>query len=271
MQQRLEIHGFFLIAHTQLAVIVHPGVRSLYHPATRTSFTFVAGLSHSLPRWHMRYIAPLPHLFFGGLTDVALIHAEILGTALRRLRPRHHDRVQRLGQQLHVVPIGPGDDKRERGATAVHQQTALGPFFFPDLSGCFPPPLAPTELCLGSRPSFAIPSQFPPSRRTLPTPLATTVKRILPASTAESNCEWRWRYRNSWAEPSTGSRCGARRRWRRKLRAAKWVYAHRQAAVGTGVWAQCADRAAARVVPRVTRALWRLPRIEFSPWRDHGG
>ncbi len=120
MQQCLEISRFFLVAHAQLAIVVHPGVRSLHHPSAGAPLGFVSGLRHSF-LGDVRDIAPLPHLLLGGLAGVALIHAEMLGPTLRRLRPRDYDGVQRLSQQLHVVPIGPGDDKRERGATAVHQ------------------------------------------------------------------------------------------------------------------------------------------------------
>ena len=263
MKQRLEIGDFFLVAHTQLAVIIHPGMRSLHHPATCAPFSFVSGFRYSL-LGHMRNIAPVPHLLLGGLAGIAFVHAEVLRPKLRRLRSRNHDRVQCLGQQLHVVPIGRGDDKRERGATAVHQQAALGPFFSPDLSGCYPPPLVPKELCLESRPSFAIPRQSRPCRRTPPTPPATTARRILPAATAESNGEWRWRCRSSWAGPSTGSQCAAHRRWLRKSRAVKWAYARRQAAAGTCVLAPREDCAEPRAVRRAPRAHRKLPRIEPS-------
>jgi len=269
MQQRLEIDGFFLVANTQLAVIVHPGMRSLHHPAPRAPFGFVPCLRPSF-LGDVRDIASLPHLLLGGFARVALIHTEILGPTLRRFRPWDYDRVQRLGQQLHVVPIGPGDDKRERGATTVHQQTALGSFFSPDRLGCFPPPLAPRELCLESRPSFAIPRQSPPCRRTPPTQLATAARRILPAATAESNGEWHWRCQSSWAVPSTGSRCEAHRRWQRKSRAAKSVCAPRPAAVGTCVLAPCEDCAEARAVRRATRAHRRLPKIVLLAWSNHG-
>src|SRR6266403_4470988 len=86
VQQRLEIGGLFFVAHTQLAVVVHPGMRSLYHPATRTPFAFVSGLRHSF-LGHMWDIAPLPHLLLGGFAGVTFIHAQMLGLALCRLRP----------------------------------------------------------------------------------------------------------------------------------------------------------------------------------------
>lgn len=268
MQQRLEISGFFLIPHFQFAVIVHPRMRSLHHPTPRLPFGFVSGGRRSF-LGHVRDVAPRPHLLFGGLASVAFIHAEVLAAALGRLGSWNHDRVQRLGRQFDVVPIGSGDDKRERGATAVHQQAALGPFFSPDRSGCFPRPPAPGALCLASRPSFAIPKQSPPSRRIRPSPPATTAKRIPPLATVENNGGWRWRCQSSWAEPSIGNRCAAHKRWRRKPRAAQWICARRQAAADTCVLARSADFAQARAVRHATTAHRRLPKIAFSAWRNH--
>ena len=105
-----------------------------------------------------------------------------------RLGPLHDDGVQRCPQQLHVMPIGPGDDKRERGATTVHQQAALGPFFFPDLSGCFPPPLVPAGLYPASHPSSATPTQSLPSRHILPARLANRTKN--PSARHRWKCVW---------------------------------------------------------------------------------
>src|SRR6266404_379570 len=268
LQQRLEIGGFFLIAHTQLAVIVHPGMRSLHHPATRTPFAFVSGLRHSF-LGHMWDIAPLPDLFFSGLAGVALIHAQILGSALRRLRPWHHDRVQRLSQQLHVVPIGPGDDKRERGATAVHQQTALGPFFFPGLSGYFRPPLGPVGLCPASRPGSPTPKQSLPSRHTLPDRLATTEQKIPPAATVGNGYGWRWRCQTLWATPSTDTPCATHTRWRRKYHAARYACGPHRVAAGICVAVRLEDCALATALRPSTTGDRTLPRIGLSTWHKH--
>ena len=54
-----------------------------------------------------------------------------------------HDGLQHLIELRDVMLIGPGHDERQRDATAVHQQVSLAAFFFPDRSGCAPPPLAP--------------------------------------------------------------------------------------------------------------------------------
>ena len=269
MQQCLEVGDLFLVPHPQLAIVIHPGMRALDHPTSSASFGFVPAPWRRLGR-NMRNIAPRPHLLVSHLASVAFVNAEVLRPFLRRLRPLNHDRVQRLGQQLHVVSVGPGDDKRERGATAVHQQAALGPFFSPDQSGCSPPPLAPKELCLASRPGFAIPKRCLPVRRIRPTPRATGARKSLAAATFGSGDEWRWRCQNSWAEPSIGSRCAAHTQWPRKSHAAKSVCARRPASDGTGACARRADRAAATNVRPATRAHRILPKIGLSAWGNHG-
>lgn len=268
VQQRFEISDLLLVAHAQLAIVVHPGVSPLDNPAPSSSLGSVAGLGGS-PRGHVRNIAALPHLLVCGFARVALVHAEVLGTALCRLRPWNHDRVQCLCQQLHVVPIGPGDDKRERGATAVHQQAALGPFFSPDLSGYFPPPLGPKGPCPESRPNFAIPRQSLPSRRTPPVPHATNERKSPLAATAGNDGESRWRCRNSWATPSTDNRCAARTRWRRKYRAVKWACARHLVSVETFAFAPRADRTWAKAIRPATKARRKLPKIELLACGNH--
>lgn len=268
MQQRFVIGHLLFVPHTQLAVIVHPRMGSFHDPTSSASLRFVASLGHSL-LGYVRNIPPLPYLLLGGLTGVPLVRTEILGSPLRGLRSWDYDRVQRLSQQLHVMPIGGGDDKRERGATAVHQQTALGSLFSPDLSGYFPPLLAPRAPCLGSRPRFAIPTQFPPSRRTRPTPRATSAQKNRVAATAESDGESRWRCRSSWARPSTGTRCAAHTRWRRKCREEEWICVRRPPVADTCVFALSADCVRARAVQLAPKAHRRLPKIELLACSDH--
>jgi hypothetical protein len=128
----------------------------------------------------------------------------------------------------------------------------------------------PEELCLESRPGFAIPRQCRPCRRTPPTPPATAAQRILPAATVENSGEWRWRCRNSWVVPSTGNRCAAHIRWRRKPLAVKLVCAHPQVVADTYAFARRGERAEAGAVRHATTAHRRLPRIELSACRNHG-
>ncbi len=104
---------------------------SLHHPASGTSFGFEPTLGGALGR-KVQNITAREDLLLSRFAGVAFVHTQILRFCSRRLRPGNHDRVQSLSQQFDVVPIGPGHDKRERGATTVHEQAALGPFFFPD-------------------------------------------------------------------------------------------------------------------------------------------
>lgn len=268
MQEGLEIRHLLLVAHAQFAEVVHPRMRPLHHPTARSTSGFEACPRRAFPG-HVRDVAPLPHLLLRGFTRIAFIHTEILRSPFRRLRAAHHDRIQRLCQKLHVVPIGPGDDKRERGATAVHQQTALGSFFSPYLSGYFPRPLAPKGPCPGYRPGFAIPKQSPPSRRTPPDRRATNAQTILAAATSGSTGGLRWHCRNFWAGPSIGNRCAARTRWRRKCRAVKWASGHPQAAADTCAFVPLSGRVGAKEVRHATKAHPKLPMIELSPCRNH--
>jgi hypothetical protein len=270
MQQCLEVGDLFLVPHAQLAIVIHPGMRPLHHPASSASFGLMSAFARRFG-WNMQAIASRPYLLCRRFAFVALVHTEVLRPSSGWLRPSDHDRVQRLGQQLHVVPIGPVDDKRQRGATAVHQQAALGPFFFPDPSGCSPPPPAPTELCLASRPGFAIPTRCLPFRRIRPAPPATAARKIPAAATFGNGDESRWRCQNSWAGPSIGSRCAAHTRWPQKFPAAQWACARPQGLDGSGACARHAEIASAPKVRPETKARRILPMIGLSAWANHGG
>ena len=265
MQQTLEISDFLLITHPQFAKVVHPRMGPLHHPTPRLTLgveTF--GFRRSLRR-HMGNIASVPHLFLGGFAGIPFIHAQILRVPRRGFGSLDHNGVQRQAQQFHVVPIGPGDDKGERGATPVHQQTAFGSFFSPDLSGYSPPLLGPEALCPASRPGFAIPKRSPPSRRIRPGPRATSAQRTPGYANAESAGGSRWHCQSSWAAPSTGSRCAAHTQWRRRCGAAKWLSARRPLAADTCAVALLADCAAAATARRVTKARRTLPKTGLLP------
>ncbi len=269
MQQRLKISGLFLVAHAQLAIVVHPRVGAFDHPATGFALGAMPRLGRSFRR-HMRNVSARSYFLLRGFARVALIHAQMLRSFPGWFRPPHHDRVQGLGQQFHIVPIGPGDDKRERGATTVHQQAAFGSFFFPDRSDCFPPPRVPGALCLACRPSFAIPTRCLPSRHTPPAPRATNEQKPPLCATVGNTRGWRWRCRNSWATPATDSPCAAHRRWPQKWCAAPSVCGRRRVCAGTCALAVRAGRAAAATVQLSTKARRKLPKIEHSACKNHG-
>jgi hypothetical protein len=265
MQQALEIGRLFFITHSELAVVVHPRVGSFHDPATCLALGAKALPGSSL-LGHMRDVTSVPHHLLRRLPRVALIDAKVLRFPGCRSGPLHYDRVQRWSQQFHVVSIGSGDDKRERGATAVYQQTALGPFFSPGLSGYFRPPPEPVGPCPASRPDSAIPRQSLPFRHTPPTPLATTAQKTLRVATSGSACGSRWHCQRLWATPSTDIPCAARRRWQQKCRVGKCVCGHHQAADGTSDVCSNAGSMQARAVRLSTRVHRTLPKIGSLPF-----
>ena len=264
MQQALEVGHLLLVSHPKLTVIVHPRVSPLHHPAACFASGPMPLLGRPLPR-HMGDVSAVSHLLLGRFPSGALIHAKILGPARCRLGPLYHDAVQRCSQQLHVVPIGSGDDKRKRGATGVHQQTALGSFFSPGLSDCFRLPLAPVGLCPASHPGSAIPKQSPPSRHTRPSRLATTAQRTPPLATVGSGHGSRWRCQIPWAMPSTGTPSAAHTRWQQRYCGAPGASDRRQAAAGICAVSPSAGRRLAPAAQPWTKGHRTLPRIGLSP------
>ena len=265
MQQTLKIRGFLLVTDPQFAIVVHPGMRPFHHPASRFAPGPTTRCFGGRAGGDMGNITPSPHFFFGGLAHIASVHTKILRSSSGGFGPFNNNGVKRPSQQLHVVPIGPGDDKRERGATTVHQQTALGSFFSPDLSGCFPQRLGPGALCLASRPDSAIPRQCLPVRHTPPNPRATSAQRIPRSASAESIDGSRWRCQNSPAVLSTDNPCAAHRQWPQRCSAAKWLCARRPLDADIYAAVPCADCAAAATVRRVTKARQRLPKTGLLP------
>ena len=82
----------------------------------------------------------------GTPASIAGIGTQVLAAPRRRGLALDHDGLQYLIELRDVMLIGSGHDERQRDATAVHQQVPLAALFFPDRSGCVPPPLAPKAL-----------------------------------------------------------------------------------------------------------------------------
>ena len=181
---------------------------------------------------HMRNVATRPHDRGGGLPAVAFVRAQVLAPPPGRLGASDHDAVQGFSQQFHVVPVGPADDKRERDASPVDQQTAFGAFFFPDPWGCCPRLPEPAVLCLESRQCSAIPRRSLPDHHIRPGPPATADGKTLPRAIVESDGEWPWHCQNSWARPSTDNRSAAHTRWRQRRDADPGACAHPPNAAG---------------------------------------
>src|ERR1017187_2439486 len=220
MQQRQKIVRFLFVAHQQFPKTVEPRMRAFHLPppgralATTGRFGFLADLRH------VGNVAARPHDRGGRLATVAFVGTQVLAAPPARLGPPNHNAVQGLGQQFHIMPVGPADDKRERDASPVDQQAAFGAFFSPDPWGCCPTLPVPTELCLARRQCSAIPRRSPPVHRIPPNPLATVGGRSPPRATVESADARHWRCQNFSAGLSTGSPCARHTRWRQTRRVA---------------------------------------------------
>ena len=255
LQQRQKIGGGLLITHQQLAKPVKPRVGALDHPA--------AG---ALP--HVRRVTSGAHGLRGGTPRIALVRTQVLPPPPAGFGAHNHDTVQGDRQQFDIMPVGPADDKGQRDASTVHQQTALAAFFSPGRWGCCPPLPAPAGLCLVSHQYFATPRQCLPSRHTRPNQPATVPARIPARASVESVCERNWRCRTIWAAPSTGIRCAAHKQCRRRFAGPPTACArHRDDADNA-----CAPGAAAVWAPRAGRSARvhrKLPTSEFWPCRQH--
>ena len=65
---------------------------------------------------------------------------------LSSLRKGDDDGIEHCGELADVMSMGPGDGKRQRDATCVHQEMTLASFFSPGLSDSDPLLLSPVAL-----------------------------------------------------------------------------------------------------------------------------
>ena len=164
---------------------------------------------------HVRNVASRPHDRGGRLPAVTFVGTQMLATPAGRLGPPDHDAIQGFSQQFHVVLVGPADDKRERDASPVDQQTAFGAFFSPDPWGCCPPLPEPVALYPRSHQCSATPKRSLPDHHTRLNQPAIVGEKNLRRATVESDGEQPWHCQNSWAGPSTDNRFAAHTRSRR--------------------------------------------------------
>jgi hypothetical protein len=267
LQQRQKIGGRLFVAHQQFTETVEPRVRAFNHPAAG-SLPLPAGAGFLSTLSNMRRVATLPHGLRCGVPCIGFVRTQVLPPTATGLWAHDDNAVQGDRQQFDIMPIGSADDKGQRDASTVHQQAALAAFFSPDRWGCYPPLPAPVAPFLASRRCFATPRQSPPSHHTRPNRLAIMPERIPDHASVESVYGWHWRCQTTWAAPSTGSRCAARRQCRRKSDDYPTACARRRDAAGIAgvsaagaVWEPMARRSA-----RVHR---KLPTIGFWPCRQH--
>src|SRR5882724_2408287 len=268
VRERQVVRFFFLIAHEELPKAIEPRVAAFDDPASgRLAAAFRPGFIADLA--HVGSITALPHYRLGRVALVGFVSTQVLWFAPRGLGPMNDNAVQSDIQQFHIMAIGAADDKRERGANSVDQQTALRAFFSPDPLGWVQQLLARAGLCPWCRRYFAKSKRSLPSRRIPPSLPATGARRTHRAATVGSAYGWHCRCQNYRAAPSTDSPCARHRQSPRRSAAARSV-SSRHLPAGNSVAAasplvDCARPRAAPPWPRVHR---KPPTIAPSPWPE---
>lgn len=126
MEESLIAFRKLLIPDEKLSKTVEPGVCSLDHPTAILRWTpSPALLSHD-----PRRVTTDDDLLASWLPVIPLIRIQ----EPRSLGKGNDDGVEHCGELADIMTIGPGDDQRQRDATAVHQDVALASFFSPGLS-----------------------------------------------------------------------------------------------------------------------------------------
>src|SRR3989339_367790 len=184
----------------------------------------------------MGHIAVLPHSGRGRLAGIAGIGAEVLDRRHARVirQRRDHPALQQGGHLGNVMAVRPGDDERQRDATAVHLKMPLASFFFPDPSGWGRRLLGPRALSSSPHRRLATPRQRPPLHHTRPAPSATRPEKSPERSRCGNSGGWPWDSRISpSATRSTGCPCAKRTRSRQTPDAPAAASVRRPAAAGT--------------------------------------
>ena len=117
-----------LISDQKFSESVEPGVRRLHDPMSVLWRTPAFALLPCDP-WS---VAPRTDLLANRFTVVSLIRIQ---ESLSSSGKGNDDGIEHCGELTDVMPIGPGDDQRQRDAMAVHQEMTLASLFFPGLSG----------------------------------------------------------------------------------------------------------------------------------------
>ena len=260
------IRFLLLVAHEELSKAIEPRVAAFDDPAAgRLAAAFRSGLIADLP--HVGSISALPHYGLGWLALVGFVGTQVLRFPTRGLGPTNDNAVQSDIQQFHIMAIGAADDKRERGANTVDQQTAFRTFFSPDPLDWVQRLLARVVLCPWCRRCSAKSKRSLPSRRIPPDQPATGAKRTHRAATAGSACGWRCHCQNYQAAPSTDSPCARHRRSPRRSAAARSVsFRHLPAGDNVVAAAPPVDCARSRAAPPWSRVHQKPPTIALSPW-----
>jgi hypothetical protein len=128
MKESLIALRQLFISDQEFPESVEPGVRCLDDPTSILRRTSASALL-SRDSWG---IAMSADLIASGFTVISLIRIQ---ESLSSFREGDDDGIKDRSELADVMSVGPGDDQRQRDATAVHQKVALGSFFSPGLSG----------------------------------------------------------------------------------------------------------------------------------------
>src|SRR5437870_4436598 len=122
--ERQIVCFLFLITHEKLSKAIEPRMAAFDDPtSSRLPSAFRSGLITDLP--HVGSITALPHYCLGRFALIGFVGTQMLRLPTRGPGPTNDNAVQSDIQQFHIMAIGAADDKRERGANTVDQQTAL--------------------------------------------------------------------------------------------------------------------------------------------------
>lgn len=125
MNERFVAFDKFFIPDQQLPEAVEPGVRCFNHPAT----VLRGAPSSTLLPDHPRRIASGENLLANSFSIISLVRIQ---ESLPFVGEGDDHGIQYGTKLTDVMSVRSGNDQRQRDATCVHQEMALGPFFFPD-------------------------------------------------------------------------------------------------------------------------------------------
>jgi len=126
MNQRFVAFRELLIPDEELPEPIEPGMGRLHHPASVFRGTSASALLSCDP-W---CIASCADLLANGFAVIPLIRIQ---EPLPFVRKGNDDGIEHGSKLTDVMSVRPGNDQRQRDATAVHQKVPLAPLFSPDL------------------------------------------------------------------------------------------------------------------------------------------
>src|SRR5262245_56772415 len=229
MQKPKVVTHFFVPADQHPPEAIHPAMRALHHPPPGFETSLVLqGMGLRAPRSDVRREPELVQQVSHLVVIIAFVQAQPLRGFEGGLRPFHSYAFDGLARQLEIIPLRAGHGQTEWHATAVGEDAAFGAKLAAVrgvLAHLFPPQ---GELWSSPRPSPATPSQCP-ARHHSPVSLAPIRPQRRPPPPTLENVDGQhyWNKASSSSAHSTGSRCGARKRWHPSL------YDHRRGADGT--------------------------------------